>query len=270
MPTLGAAAELTLPGGLVTDELSVRRVALAPLDGFGEDWLARHAGCCSAEATTALLGLCLAPPDGLDATQFARELLAGDRDFLMLHLRRLTLGDRVQAVLRCPACAQKIDVEFDARDVEVEAHQQSARTYALTVDGRAVRYRLPNGADQEAVGRLDAERGAQALFERCIAADGTLPLGEEARATIIGAMEANAPKIDLELEVSCPECAHAFVSPFDVTAFFLAEMRVRGERLLREVHALALHYHWSEADILALRRDRRHAYLALINETARA
>jgi hypothetical protein len=270
MTTLGTAAELTLPGGLVTGELCVRSVALAPLDGFGEDWLARHAGSRSAEATTAMLGLCLVAPDGLSATELARALLAGDRDFLMLQLRRLTLGDRVQAVLHCPACAAKVDVEFDARDVAVEEHEQSADAYDVHVEGRAVRYRLPNGADQEAVAVLGAERGAQVLFERCVAADGPPPLGDEARAAVIAAMEARAPKIDLELDVACPECAHAFVAPVDLTAFFLAEMRAHGARLLREVHALALHYHWSEAEILALRRDRRHAYLALIHESARA
>lgn len=268
MPTLGATAELTLPGGLVTDELRVRRLALAPLDGFAEDWLARHAHSRSAEATTALLTLCLVPPDGITAADLARALLAGDRDYAMLELRRLTLGDLVQAVLRCPACDAKIDIAFDARDVAVEAHEQSARTYELDVDGGTVRYRLPNGADQEAVAHLDAERGAHALFERCAAADRTL--GAEARAVVIAAMEARAPKVDLELDVACPECGHAFVVPLDVTAFFLAEMRVRGERLLREVHALALHYHWSEDAILGLRRDRRHAYLALIHEAARA
>ncbi|MEA2721881.1 MAG: hypothetical protein QOJ39_3745 [Candidatus Eremiobacteraeota bacterium] len=270
MTTLSTAAEITLPGGLVTGDRCVRRVALAPLDGFAEDWLARHGGSHSAEATTALLGLCIVAPTDVSGTELARELLAGDRDFLMLQLRRLTLGDVVQAVLRCPACDAKIDVTIDARDVAVEAHEQLAATYELTDGERTVRYRLPNGADQEAVAGLDAARGAQVLFERCVAADGPLPLSAETHAAVIAAMDARAPKIDLELDVACPECPHAFVAPLDVTAFFLAEMRVRGERLVREVHALALYYHWSEAEILALRRDRRHAYLALIAETARA
>ena len=35
--------------------------------------------------------------------------------------------------------------------------------------------------------------------------------------------------------------------------------------LLAEVHRLAWHYHWSEAEILALPRHRRQQYLRLID-----
>lgn len=37
-----------------------------------------------------------------------------------------------------------------------------------------------------------------------------------------------------------------------------------GERLYEEVHVLALHYHWSEAQILALSTLKRRRYLALL------
>jgi hypothetical protein len=36
------------------------------------------------------------------------------------------------------------------------------------------------------------------------------------------------------------------------------------ERLYEEVHVLALHYHWSEAQILALATPKRRRYLALL------
>lgn len=38
------------------------------------------------------------------------------------------------------------------------------------------------------------------------------------------------------------------------------------ERLYLEVHHLALHYHWSERDILLLPRGKRQRYLALLVE----
>ena len=38
------------------------------------------------------------------------------------------------------------------------------------------------------------------------------------------------------------------------------------DRLYTEVHHLALHYHWSERDILALPRGRRQRYLGLLVE----
>ena len=36
------------------------------------------------------------------------------------------------------------------------------------------------------------------------------------------------------------------------------------ERLYEEIHVLAMHYHWSEAAILALPRNKRQRYLALV------
>ncbi len=82
-------------------------------------------------------------------------------------------------------------------------------------------------------------------------------------------MERLAPQLDLELDLTCPECGHAFVVPFDVTMFFFAELRTESRHLLREVHALALSYHWSEAEILGLVRPRRRAYLDLLSDALR-
>ena len=36
---------------------------------------------------------------------------------------------------------------------------------------------------------------------------------------------------------------------------------------MEEVHVLALHYHWSEADILRLSERKRRGYLALLART---
>lgn len=36
------------------------------------------------------------------------------------------------------------------------------------------------------------------------------------------------------------------------------------DRLYQEVHHLALHYHWSEAEILRLPRGKRQRYLGLL------
>jgi hypothetical protein len=69
--------------------------------------------------------------------------------------------------------------------------------------------------------------------------------------------------------LACPECSRTFLNPFDTTAFFLDEMRITAGQLLREVHALALHYHWSEADILSLTRERRRSHLSLLSDTLR-
>ncbi|HMQ29945.1 MAG TPA: hypothetical protein PKD53_04420 [Chloroflexaceae bacterium] len=263
-----------LPGGLaLEDGRCLRAAVLRPLTGRAEDWLARHRGAPSALAVTRVLGLCLARLDELPGgPELARRLLVGDREFLMLRLRERTLGATIQAVFSCPACAAKMDVDLRADAVQVEPRPQTAASFSLELGQpgaeRSVRFRLPTGADQEAA--LGAGAGAaEALFTRCLLDDGGAPLSDDEREAVIGAMEALAPQLDLELELACPECGDGFVTPFDTTAFFLSELRGGGRQLLAEVHHLALHYHWSEAEILGLTRERRRAYLALLGEALR-
>jgi hypothetical protein len=262
-----------LPGGVMVGDRRLGHAELRPLSGHEEEWLARHRGLPSALAVTWILDACLVGiGDAAASGDLARNLLVGDRDYLILALRRMTLGDRFQGMLPCPACAAPMDISFGAADVPVEPRPQTAASYTLEVGSagipaRTIRFRLPTGGDQEAV--LDMEPGAavEALLARCLVDDGGTPLAIGEREAVIDAMDRLAPQLDLELDLTCPECGHAFLLPFDVTTFFLHEMGINGDQLLRETHALALSYHWSEAEILNLGRDRRRAYLGLLRET---
>jgi hypothetical protein len=260
-----------LPGGLMVGDRRLGQAELRPLTGHEEDWLARHRGLPSALATTSILGACLVALDDAAASgDLVRRLLVGDRDYLIFALRRMTLGDRFEGVLPCPACAAPMDIGFGADDVPVEPRPQTAASYTLPLAGagaRTIRFRLPTGGDQEAVLGLEGGAAVQALLERCVLDDGGAPLASVEREAVIEAMDRLAPQLDLELDLTCPECGHAFLLPFDITTFFFHEMGIDGGQLLRETHALALSYHWSQAEILSLGRDRRRAYLRLLRET---
>jgi hypothetical protein len=269
--TSGTAVEL--PGGLVlADGRVLTHAELRPLTGREEDWLATHPAVPSAVAVTHLLSSCLVlleeePP----SIQLIGSLLVGDRDYLMLQLRRLTLGEHFQAVFRCPACDARMDVDFDSADVPVEARPQAAAAYTLEIadsggSGRVVRFRLPTGADQEAVLGVDPVDAPSMLLKRCLL-DDIGSLAPEEQLAVEDAMERLAPRLDIELDVHCPDCNRSFLAPFDATAFFLGEVKMRGRQLLREVHALACYYHWSETEIMNLRCNRRRDYLALLSDS---
>ena len=262
-----------LPGGLVLDDgRRLGRAELRRLTGREEEWLTQHAGMPSAHLATKLLSACFVRLEDVPVnSDIIDKLLVGDRDYLILQLRRLTLGDRFAAVFSCPACKRAMDVEFLAQDISIEPRLQTVAAYTWASDDaqRVVCYRLPNGADQEAVADLPAGAAVEALLARCVIDDGGTPLSNEERVAVIAEMDAHAPQIDLGLELNCPECGHSFTTPFDCTSFFFSEIRAQSRHLLREVHYLALHYHWSEAEILNLQRDRRRRYLALLNETLR-
>jgi len=259
-----------LPGGLVQQDQGLNRACVRPLSGREEDWLARHAGTPSAVLVTWLLNACLLSLDGQPVdSDLVRQLLVADRDYLILQLRRLTLGDQVQAVVQCPVCTNPMDVSFLASEVPVTFRPQTTASYALELTDRTVRFRLPTGGDQEAMLGGRAEDAADGLLQRCLLEVDGQPLSSEEREAVIAAMERLAPQIDLELDVTCPECSRHFLAPFDTTAFFFQEMGLKQDQLLHEVHALAFYYHWSEAEILGLERDRRRAYLRLLNESLR-
>jgi hypothetical protein len=269
-----------LDGWVVGDSPSEGRrysaAMLRPLTGFEEDWLAEQASAPSAIATSRILDACVLriddepPPRG-----FSRRMLVGDRDYLIVQIRRLTLGDQVMAVVDCPGCRAKMDVDFDASAIPVQCPAQTHELHEISLPARGghpdrtARFRLPVGSDQEAVLGRDVDAACDEILRRCVSDAGGVPLSENEKALLIAAMEERAPRVELELQLTCPECSQSFVLPFDTTAFFLEEMRIASDQLLREVHSLALYYHWTESEILGLARHRRRAYLALLSDALR-
>jgi hypothetical protein len=47
---------------------------------------------------------------------------------------------------------------------------------------------------------------------------------------------------------------------------FFGEFKAGGEQLYRQVHHLARNYGWSEAEIMAMSRGKRHRYLEMLAE----
>src|SRR5262245_24603741 len=167
-----------LPGGLIVGEnRRLIEVELRPLTGYEEEWLARHPQVPNAQVVTHLLSACLVRiGDTAPSSVMVRSLLVGDRDYLMLQLRLLTLGDEFQAVFLCAACHAKMDVTIQASEIPVERRPQSAACYTLELpatgpSGRTVRFRLPTGADQEAALGMDLQPAVAALLNRCILDD---------------------------------------------------------------------------------------------------
>lgn len=274
---------VALPGGLWRDRSCHRTAELRPLTGRDDEFLLETGGVLSpAERVTELLERCvgrLGDLEGFDRDT-AGALSVGDREALLLQLRRLTVGDGVECLIDCPECGATIEFELDARTL-LEApgdRGEPPHHFAFEGDGelRNVSFRLPTGADQEAVvavARHDPARAAELLLERCVVdvRDGegravdSLPEG--LAGPLAEAMAELDPQAAIDLAVACGECGATVATPFDVTTYVLEEAAARGRRLEHEVHALALTYHWSEADIVAMAPGRRRRYLALATET---
>lgn len=288
--------EYQLPAGLIDAQGGVhKQVVLLPLTGREEELLA-SADYPAATLVTEVLSRCVKSVGAVsDVTPAViRNLLVADRQYLLLMLRQLTFGDRIQATIPCPwpGCGKGVDVDFRVSQIPITHCGDVRPVYEMRIepfDGAAglgltentpltVRYRLPNGGDQEAVLDDVINRGEAAalsvLLSRCIQQFGTIlepdadwvaRLPASIRLLIEQEMEARAPNLDLTMEAECPECRRAFLAPFELQDFFFGELKIGTELLFREVHYLAFHYHWSEREIMDMPRTRRRRYIEVLS-----
>ena len=264
MPSIGSTriVVLRLPGGT--------EAAVAPLRGLDEEWVAALPPELSEpEFVTALLARSVRAADGKRAgTDLIRQLTLGDRDFLLLQVARVTFGPSVELLLMCPdaACGARMHAVFDIRHTPVESRQVQASYPLRLPDGREMTFRLPVGEDQEAAvawtGMTRDEKRAR-LLARC------LPAGDEAPEDfVIGilseAIQATAPKADLEFAAVCPECGQESMHHLEPARWLISELRRRFPQFEREVHLLSLHYHWPLRAVLAMPRERRGRWVKML------
>ncbi len=278
-------ATVNLSQGCQCGQELLRTATVRALTGEDEIALDSLEDLSAAAKVTALLTRCMDRVGGIQPVgpELAASFTVGDREALVLHLRRLTLGDRVPCLIRCPECQEALDLDLRVSDLLVSPVQASPLEHEVSITSMGVsyrvRFRLPTGADQEEAARIarhaGAEAGARRILERCVAEvreDGrvldALPTGLEQ--ALSRAMAERDPQAELMLNPTCPACGANFSTLLDAASFFFEEIRAHVRSLFREVHLLARHYHWSESDILAMTPARRRTYLSLIAEEIEA
>lgn len=279
---------IALPGGIWCEDAGPnpalrRELRIRQPDGEDEAWLlGRPPGSTPSELATALVARCLVGEADPAAT--ANSLAVGDREAVLLQLRRLVMGEQIEAVLPCPAdgCGERLEIELRVSDLLVPQYPVVSACHRLNLRaGDAdyeVEFRLPTARDLDAVAdraRRDPTAGAAALLQACMRSGtcagkpvAVTELPAEVIEGIAVTMAELDPQAELDLELHCPACGTEFSLAFDTAAFLVQELSQRAGRLLHEVHVLAWHYHWGEADILRLPAARRSFYLERIGETA--
>jgi hypothetical protein len=277
------AVEVVLPGGYEREDGGWQRTAwLRPWRGHDEMLAWERVPALSPAAwASALLARCVAVEGGSRPASagFVRRLTVGDREALLLHLRRITLGERLPCVVVCPACKQKMDLDLEAGALLLPPYPYEGRSHRTTISGDGETYevvfRLPDGADQEwavpFVGR-DEERAALMVLQRCVQSvaredgkpvDGLPRAVAERLPRIMADLD---PQAELVLDVSCPHCGGPVRLCFDTGQYLRREIAQSGAGLIRQVHLLASRYHWSEAEILNLTAGRRSRYVEALAE----
>jgi hypothetical protein len=216
--------------------------------------------------------LAVATPD------MARSRLAGmslgERERRLLDLHARCFGSRLSCVADCAQCGETFEFELDARALSAGWPAPAENTQPLSIETPSYRVemRLPTVEDSIVVGDAqDARQAYRTLLKRCLVC--TKPTGEAVAPEALppallqeaaARMESADPAAELMISMACPSCEVVLNEPLDLAAFCWAEVEARAPRLMAEVHTLASHYGWSEADILAMSRVRRNAYLGMV------
>jgi len=231
-----AERTLKLPAGVLSRDGQVcRQVHVRALTGADEEALFERGHSSGSTRVTHFLSRAIERIDGLD-TPIDEALVSamhlGDRDYLLLRLRQIELGDAVHQVMRCPGCGERVDVDFAISELPVRRLAAPEPAYRLVLGGHSVVLRLPTGADQQAVEALALRNPAAAntlLFSRVVLEfDGHAPTEDDLRAwppalraELAAWLDANTPGPDLFLDLACPHCKSDMSYAFDLPAFFL-------------------------------------------------
>jgi hypothetical protein len=193
----------------------------------------------------------------------------GDLDVILLRLRQRLLGDAVNAheVCAAPGCGARVDIAFSigaylahhVPEVPADVIPAGERGWYRFSD-LDVELRIPRAADQLAI--EDAEDPEAALLARCVRPSAATT-DERVRDRVEAAMEAMAPSLCSELAGTCPSCGASVATLFDPVHYMLRELAARATYIYDDVCAIAHHFHWSEAEILALPAPRRARYADL-------
>jgi len=263
-----------LPGGLVEHGTLARGYAFRRVDGTLELALADAAALAASTpqaVTLVLAGALVSLAGAAPQTQRVEALCVADRQVLMRELERHLGVLQRWFSATCSGCRARFDMQFDPSALPVKPAGASFPHALASWGGDEYRLRVPCGVDQAwLVSRGDTSGdAARALAARLVLAIDGVPvesfdaqhLPDGWLDAVDAALDEAAPIAATQVQANCPECGHGNTVALDP---YGALARTDTE-LLDDVHSLASHYHWSEREILALPRERRHDYLRRID-----
>ena len=204
-------------------------------------------------------------------------LVLGERESLLLEVRRATLGDVLSARTVCPGCGAGLAADVPAAWLRRDGDPATAApTFELELGAVVLTIRPPDGTVlARAAAEPDVDSCRLALLAGCIVRAagpaGILDPAELPSDVVAAAGEAiveRDPRCEFTVALSCVSCGHDWEAGFDAGLFLWEELVAMSIRLADNVDLLARAYHWSEAEIVAMSSRRRRRYVERVTSDA--
>lgn len=191
----------------------------------------------------------------------------GERIAALLRLVALTEErDELPLSARCtmPECAELFEFMLPLHRLTTEHDFDDTPITATLAGGSLVSVRRPTGEDLQRWRDARPASRAQAIewmLDTLVVA-GECTIEDEPMVT--AALTERDPLVDFTVACQCPACGVAIDVAIDLEDLALRRLTARQRALQQQVHELASHYGWTEAEVLAVPPSRRARYLALI------
>jgi hypothetical protein len=222
-----------LPCGYVDPEGTVHTsVVVSEMTGEDEETLAAK-NMTTTKKINKILIRCTQSVGTLSGQQLnfvIPELTQGDRIFLLMAIRRASLGDEMPFETTCPQCKEAARFIVDLKDLGVKKMANPAqRTYPLTLPKtkKKVLMKVLTGRGEEAIAQAVQKSKdiiTTAIFARVESIDDkpivmkdllSLPLID--RNFLRNSWEDNEGGVDTSIQVDCPSCNNAYDSELDIS-----------------------------------------------------
>ena len=227
--------EVELPGGFIDGNTLVTTVEVRELNGMDEEAIAKASN--TGKALNILLQRGLVKIGSRAATQDDLDrLLSGDRDAILIGIRRITFGKTLDTTVFCPSCNAKQDVSIDLKDdIPVSKLEDpiADRAWHIKTKNGVVTVALPTGVTQKRLMENSDKTSAELstiLLSGCVQAVNGAPslgastvlnLGISERTQIVEEIMNRTPGPRLgEVSKTCKACGEAIALPLSLVDLF--------------------------------------------------
>jgi hypothetical protein len=206
-------------------------------------------------ATTGVLAACLSADGVAPAEAELWDWTINRRLQGLIAVTIATRGVAWTSILRCQACSAPMDLPLQ---LDAFRRDEDPLSVACALEDEMQDIAVPTGADQRTWLRAGADGPVAMLAHLLPQGAATSP---ERLAAVEAALAAADPLTVLTIGTQCPECGADNSMELDLEATCLALLAAEQPRLMDDIHALALAYHWTEAEVVAVPPRRRRQYL---------